>query len=533
MLKPKFYLFFVFVACFTACQNTPPAATGDFAMGLTFDEAAYAKIPKKASLTRGLYDNLPNAVTLEAFCPAIGDQKKKQTCVGWSSAYYARTILWAREHNLSNQAEITDNSFAASFTYRAASMVMENVDMDCSLGSNIPIALEIMRKYGAMPTRYFKDECYAGELSNDIVAKANPFRIQSFTRILDKSDPEAMQIKKIQKSLSEGNPVVIGMSVIRSFGRCRSEVWEVTGDQEVLGGHALCVIGYDNNKAGGAFQIINSWGTGWGNNGFVWVKYADFLHYTHEACEMVVNIRRPEPPKPEPIAPEPVKPEPVKPAPEPEPQPAPVAQKEHLSGSLQLVLDSGSEIAMTAQTVGGMDVVPANNDKPKPPAPKPNNPLMPTNTSGYFAYKTAQAYSSGTRFRIYLNNNEPAFVYAFSLDNTRRFSQLFPYASNISAALNYSKNTVALPDEDHYIQLDNQKGTDVLCILYAKEELDINQIQSAMQGSKGSFFEMLYAALGDKLIQGNHIQYNPNNINFKAELDNGFIVPIIVEFTHN
>ena len=51
-----------------------------------------------------------------------------------------------------------------------------------------------------------------------------------------------------------------------------------------FGGHAMCVIGYDDRRVKyangetytGAFQIMNSWGPEWGVNGVAWVGYADF-----------------------------------------------------------------------------------------------------------------------------------------------------------------------------------------------------------------------------------------------------------------
>jgi len=45
----------------------------------------------------------------------------------------------------------------------------------------------------------------------------------------------------------------------------------------------MCVIGYDDRKEGGAFQIMNSWGNDWGNNGIGWVLYKDFKAFVREA----------------------------------------------------------------------------------------------------------------------------------------------------------------------------------------------------------------------------------------------------------
>jgi hypothetical protein len=50
-----------------------------------------------------------------------------------------------------------------------------------------------------------------------------------------------------------------------------------------VGGHAVTIVGYDDNKVygvgpaeKGAFKLANSWGTNWGNRGFFWVSYEYF-----------------------------------------------------------------------------------------------------------------------------------------------------------------------------------------------------------------------------------------------------------------
>ena len=43
---------------------------------------------------------------------------------------------------------------------------------------------------------------------------------------------------------------------------------------------AMTVVGYDDNKLGGCFTVVNSWGSSWGDNGLVYIKYQDFFNYT-------------------------------------------------------------------------------------------------------------------------------------------------------------------------------------------------------------------------------------------------------------
>lgn len=38
----------------------------------------------------------------------------------------------------------------------------------------------------------------------------------------------------------------------------------------------MLIIGYDDTVGTGAFYIQNSFGTGWGNEGFIWMAYDTF-----------------------------------------------------------------------------------------------------------------------------------------------------------------------------------------------------------------------------------------------------------------
>jgi len=263
--------------------------------------------------------------------------------------------------------------------------------------------------------------------------------------------------------------VVIGMKCPSSFNNAKG-YWIPTEDYKGdFGGHAMCVIGYDDNQYGGAFEIQNSWGNWWGNQGYIWIKYDDFKNWVKYAYELIVISKKSN------------------------------NNIKDLAGSIKLIESTGT--AMNAKF-------------------------------SVTHYKMNTAYRSGTKFRIYISNNEPAFVYAFGTDATNKVFALFPYAPDISPALNYKKNDVALPDEDHYIEMDNTIGTDYICVLYSLKPLNFEEIQRNVENSSGTFEARIKTAVGQDYVDKQNINFEPNTISFTAKSQGKSVVSLIIETKH-
>lgn len=86
-----------------------------------------------------------------------------------------------------------------------------------------------------------------------------------YTRIVSVGQ---VRLDDIKRAVVAGHCVTFGTRVSVPF--CGNDLG--TGpippplDLPIAGGHALCLVGYD----GDAFQIVNSWGTGWGDGGYCW-----------------------------------------------------------------------------------------------------------------------------------------------------------------------------------------------------------------------------------------------------------------------
>ncbi|MDR6197256.1 C1 family peptidase [Siphonobacter sp. SORGH_AS_0500] len=449
--------------------------------GLVFNDEAYERMPMKAVLTKGSYDNLAKSISYEAYCPPIMDQGEYGTCVGFATTYYMRTILEKiRLKQESNHAL----AFSPSYTYEKIKMTS---DITCQEGGSIIDALYTLQHLGAPYYQVFPyPNCRDADRTID--AQAAPHKIGDAIRLFGPLAPVDFKIKSLKKALNEGYPVVIGMRTPISFFAIQ-HVWEpAPGDEktpENESGHAMCVIGYDDAKFGGAFRIANSWGDQWAENGYCWVRYKDLAAYTRNAYQAFPDFKTP----------------------------LPNVTSTSLKGKLDLQLREGSLMRSKQTLQKGLVVM---DDKP----------------AELTVYQLASSYPAGTAFKALLTTSEAAYVYMIGTDKSAKMNALFPYAPDISPLLG-PDNTVAYPSGTKSITLDGTKGTDYLIVLFSKKPLDFKKVLKQMQQSTGNLSHRLSIALKGELIAPSQVSYAENQPSFEVTgKTNGSVVPLIVAIDH-
>ena len=253
-----------------------------YSTGLVFNDEQYQKAQIQPKVSRKLYEDFPLRASLKKFCPTAGNQLQPNTSPSWATNWSALTILNAKENGWEDQKFITHHTFAPIYNYFH---VRQTTDDDCQLGVDLFDALSFLKNQGAKPFADFLEFCPRG-IPKEIIAPAPDSARCDFNKLFSIDHPGRFKINRVKKSLSEGLPVVIGMYCPPSFYRAK-DFWiptEFASDE--YPGHALCVIGYDDEKYGGAFEIINSWGSRWGNNGFLWIRYDDFIRFTRYGYEI-------------------------------------------------------------------------------------------------------------------------------------------------------------------------------------------------------------------------------------------------------
>lgn len=154
------------------------------------------------------------------------------------------------------------------------------------MGSTISTGYIIMEAYGVAPAAMW-----------DYQMKR--FRVrppQSVLQAAAKHKLDKQQAVKVQQTVqaikavvSSNRLVTFGFEVPTSFMDVKADgMWKgpQAGDK-IEGGHAVNVAGYSDLLQ--AFKVRNSWGTGWGKQGYVWMPYS-FLtsHQASDFASMIV-----------------------------------------------------------------------------------------------------------------------------------------------------------------------------------------------------------------------------------------------------
>ncbi|MDX1462597.1 MAG: C1 family peptidase [Marinirhabdus sp.] len=487
----------------------------EYPMGMDWDEESYRSIPYKAQFTSATYEDLPKAVSLEKWSPIPGNQGQYGTCVAYASAYGLRTMMLAKDRNITDKQTITANALSPSYVYE---LIRKEDDIACNKGANPKLGLEALKVAGAPSLNSLPYQCNP-TISKEVQMEAIDYRIRDYQTLFFFDVQEAgVKTNTTKKALTEGYPVLLGMKLPESFFRA-TKVWRSKPEDKGTtakkhGYHAMVVIGYDDNYEGGAFRLLNSWGTAWGDGGYIWVPYSEYEEWAMGALQPYSYYKKKEEkpkvdptPKPDDNTPD------VKPDDVPDPDPNPIAGKLP-EGSLRFVTNTGAPMETTRIST--------------------RNLVVEDDIEGedLVAYRMTTGYPSGTRFRFYLKNENEGYIYAFATDLSQKINKILPYENGMSPLIG-ANSELAFPSEKKVIRMDDNPGTDYLLILFSQQELNQTELLQKMQQASGGLTSKIKAALGDDLIDKSQVMYQAGNPGFKVKDGaQGYVVPLMVEITH-
>lgn len=217
--------------------------------------------------------SLPSSADLSAYLPPIGDQGPVGSCSAWSTIYYSKTLQENLERGWG--ADDTNEIFSPLFIYN---QITGGRNVGTSIEDHMALAVE--RGCPTLAT-FPETRNLNARPSTAALQEAARYKADSFDQISEydyETGTFVIDINKVKTALASGYPVVAGINIYSNFYDYAGGIYS-RASGSALGGHAMCIVGYDDSR--GVLKIVNSWGEGWGDVGFVYFPYDLFSRYAN------------------------------------------------------------------------------------------------------------------------------------------------------------------------------------------------------------------------------------------------------------
>lgn len=474
----------IFLAITFLCV-TPNCFSQIYSTGLKWDDDKYDKVEKVSSFGGGFGfgETSISKYSLKKFAPKPNNQRSAGSCVTQAVGYGGMTMLKAVKNDWTNKEQITDEALSALYIYNQIN------NNDCGGGSSYYMALNFLEKEGDVKFNEFEkndtDNCELNPQSKSYSSKS---KIESYTRLFDRNDSENIKINSTKASLRSNNPVLMAFNLTTEFDNREiiknNYFYKPTSQAERVGGHAMLVVGYDDNKS--AFEILNSWGENWGNKGYFYISYKDYA----KNCKYAYIMKLKEEVKPE------------------EP-------KVNLKGtfSFKSIEYKDGSIQKIEQNV--------------------------TSKGNYYELNKAD-WQIGSQFQVIANDiSKGDYVYVFSIDSSKKPFVHFPKNSKLnnhffgfgeSPIVPFENAEIIIPSKETALTKEKE-GTDYLFVLFSELKLDENELSNNIKNlskSSGNLIENFYSIFKDKLIPSSELNYSKTKMSVNVDTSKGFIAPIIL-----
>jgi len=219
--------------------------------------------------------DLPQKVDLRPYMTEIENQADSNSCVA-NAVAGAYEYLCKRKAMENGDAGDDVGDISRLFIY----YVGRKRDLFNGYSGNIKVKDEGMFVRGAIEALQMKGACLAETFPFDL-EKVNemPDR-EAFAEAMDYKISDAMKVPldldAMKSCLAEGYPIVFALKLTKQFYTPDERGYVRTPDPEdpmaaEHGRHGMLLVGYSDRQE--VFIVRNSWGTEWGDEGYVYVPY--------------------------------------------------------------------------------------------------------------------------------------------------------------------------------------------------------------------------------------------------------------------
>lgn len=204
------------------------------------------------------FASLPSNVDNSHLYPTPMKQTQPD-CVAWAIGYAQMAGMQALNRDWTVNTDA--HKFSPSFLYNISN---KDAAGGVILGEGMSKAID----YGVCPITYYSiNNAYNAPIPTLAYEAASLYKPSSYY--------VTSSLTQIKQALAEGKGVAISVWVYPEFYYHMTEENNIYDDDSgsIIDGHAICLVGYDDDPDIQAFKFINSWGADWCEDGFGWISY--------------------------------------------------------------------------------------------------------------------------------------------------------------------------------------------------------------------------------------------------------------------
>lgn len=202
-------------------------------------------------------------VDLSSNCTSVKDQGSVGSCTAFSSVAMMEYVY------KKNGISIPDDLLSELFLYYNTRVLIENTSAYSDSGAFLRDTLKAMVKYGICLEKTFPySSNYSLKPNQTSYNEGLNYQVVKYANI-PTSNPRTA-LNDLKALLQSGNVFIGGVYCYQNFfDGVNGNIPLPKG--RIIGGHAICFVGYDDKKS--VFKFKNSWGKGWGDKGYGYLPY--------------------------------------------------------------------------------------------------------------------------------------------------------------------------------------------------------------------------------------------------------------------
>ncbi len=221
---------------------------------------------------------VPKSFDYTLYMSPVRDQKNEGTCVAFASVVGVKEYFDSKEYK--KLLELSPR-----FVYNLCKKFDGAPDEE---GTYPRVAMKVLLNYGVCPESFWPYKPHQKDLPKKKAdTSAKKYRIKAYARL--------KSLIEMKRSLLVNGPFLAGVEVFESWFEKKVEKTGLIPmpkqGEELAGGHAVCIAGFDDAK--GLLKFKNSWSAKWADKGYGYLPYEYIKKHCSDAWSATDLIEDP------------------------------------------------------------------------------------------------------------------------------------------------------------------------------------------------------------------------------------------------